>query len=87
MESCQVADQKEVVRRAIHELMGELTSHPFAPRYCKNCLEKMRYIKATFFLYGTERAWNVVVPTCACATEKPHPGLPEKALPRRVGIM
>jgi hypothetical protein len=70
MESRQAGYHKEVIRRAIHELMDDLSSYPSEAHFCKSCGERMRYIETTFSLYGTERAWNVAVPACACAIKK-----------------
>jgi len=43
------------------------------PPYCSRCGAAMQYRDATFWLYGTDSAWNLRVPMCACAGDIAHP--------------
>jgi hypothetical protein len=38
------------------------------PERCSRCGAAMQYRTATFWLYGTDSAWNMRVPTCTCAS-------------------
>jgi hypothetical protein len=39
---------------------------PPQPRWCSQCGQEMQYMKARFSLSGTDCAWQVLLPVCAC---------------------
>ena len=58
------ATDKELFRREIHDFLDQIASRPDSPRMCPICGREMKYLDATFVLYGTESSWKIRVPVC-----------------------
>ncbi len=61
-------DQTDL-RPAIKDFLDKLSVQPQSRRMCARCGAVMQYVECTFWLSGTDSAWNLKLPVCACDWE------------------
>ena len=66
MKASLCATENESLRLEIEDFFDQAASRRNIPYVCAACGKKMKYLNATFLLYGTESSWEIRLPVCGC---------------------
>ena len=63
------AEENESQRLDIQAFFDAVASRPDARYTCTLCGREMKYLDATFLLYGTDSSWQIRLPICDCKSQ------------------
>ena len=64
--SSPVPNDQERLRLEIQNFFDKASTFANDPQFCRSCGRRVKFLDATFILYGTSSTWKLRVPVCDC---------------------
>jgi hypothetical protein len=61
-----LAQNHTEIKRAVKDLLLEVSAEPVSHDICLHCGQEMKYIDTTLWFYGEDHSFHVRLPVCGC---------------------